>query len=156
MHALHQRHLIGHAVDRRGRAEHDALHAVLAHRLAQGEGAVQVVAVVFEGLFHALAHGLVSRKVDDRVKRVGGEHLVQLGGVGYIHVIAANMLAGDGFETVEHALAGVVEVVRDDGLVAGLDQFHIGMGADKARATREKDFHEAHVPFLFNQNSFSG
>ena len=87
---------------------------------------------------------------------MGGKHLVQLGGIGHVHVVAAYMLPGDGFQTVEHVLAGIVEIVRDDGLVAGLEKLHIGVGTDEARAAREKDFHEAHVPFLFSQNSFSG
>ena len=150
MHAFHQRHLIRHTIDRRGGAEHNALDAVLAHHLTQGEGAVQVVAVVFERLPHTFADSLVPRKVDDRVKRMGGEHLVQFCGVGYVHVIAAHMLPGDGFQAVEHMLAGVVEVIHDNGLVAGFEQLHIGVGTNEASAAREKDFHEAHVPFLFS------
>ena len=146
MHVFHQGHFVGHAVYRGGRAEHKALHAVPAHGLAQGEGAIQVVAVILQRLGNAFAHCLIACKVDNRVKGVRGKYLVQRGRVGNIYVIAAYGLARDGLQAFQHALAGVVEVIGNYGLMPGLEQLHIGMRTNEARAARQENFH-ALLPF---------
>ena len=119
---------------------------MLLHGFAQGQRGVDVVAVIGQRLGDAFAHGLIPGEVNDRVKIVLSKHLVQRRGVADIRFMAAYRAAGDGFQALEHLVAGVVEIVDNDGFMAGVGQLHIGMRADVPRAARQKDFHA--VPSL--------
>lgn len=75
--------------------------------------------------------------MNDRVNiGVGLEDLVKGRGVGDIELGELGLLAGDQLDAAEGLIGGVVEVVGDDDLVAGLEEGEGGEGADVAGATR--------------------
>ena len=126
-HGLIQRHVIRNAVHRRGGAEDEALHAVLLHRFADGQRAVEVVAIVFHRLGHGLADGLVRRKVDDRIDLVFGKDLVHRRKVAAIRVVELHGLSSQLLHALKGLLAAVVEVVDDNNAVARVEQLHAGV-----------------------------
>ena len=111
------------------------------HRLADGQRAIEVVAVVFERLGNGLAHGLVRGEVDDRVDRVLGEDAVKRGAVAGIGLVESDLLAGQLLHTREGFLATVVEVVDDDDIMSRVQQFNRRMRADEAGAASQKNVH---------------
>src|SRR5699024_11291686 len=108
----------GVAVDGGRRAEHKVVAVVAAHDVQDGQGAVEVVGIVFDGLVDAFAHGLVGRKLDDGGD-VGAlaEDVLHVAGPGHVRLIKAEVLAGDLLDAVQHHRAGVVKVVRHDDVI---------------------------------------
>lgn len=74
---LLQGHLVVGGVHRSRGGEDDILHPHLLHDLGEDQGGVQVVVIVFPGLFHTLAHGLQAGEVDDAFYVVFRENLPQ-------------------------------------------------------------------------------
>ena len=133
-HVLPEGNLLAQAVYRGRGAEHDALDAVAAHTLAQCQGSVQIVAVVFQRLGNAFAYGLITRKVNDRVEAFLFENGIHGLFVAHVRFVEGNVLTGDGFQPIQHLGTGIVEVVHDHRLVPCADQLHTGVGADKPSA----------------------
>ncbi len=132
----------GVAVDGGRGAEHKVVAVMAAHHVQDGEGAVEVVGVVLDGLLDTLAHGLVGCELDDGGDvRAFGENVLDLLGVGHVRLKEAEVLAGDLFDAVQHDRAGVVEVVCHHNVVACIQQLNAGVTADVAGAARYQNCH---------------
>ena len=127
------------AVDGGGGAEDDAVAVVVAHGLQKGEGGVDVVAVVLDGLDDGLADGLVAGEVDDGLDVVLGEDLLKLLAAGDVALVEFGSLAGDLLDAVYDGAFGVEEVVGDDDVLVALEEFDGGVRADEAGSACEKD-----------------
>ena len=122
------------AVDRRRRAEYETAHVVAAHRFEQGQGRVKVVAVVLDWLLYRLPHRLEAREMYRRVNRLLIKHLRERRAVRRVDPVKRRAAAGNLLDAVDHVRAAVREVVRDDDVIAVLQQLHGDVRADKARA----------------------
>ena len=143
---LGDRHTGGVAVDGGGGAEHEVMAVVLAHHIQDDQRAVEVVVVVFDGLGHALADGLIGCELDDR-RDVGtlGEDLLHILVFGHIGLIEAEVLAGDLLDAVEDHGGCIIVVVRHDDVVAGIQELDAGVAADVACAAGNQN---SHVQYL--------
>ena len=136
-------HLLGkgdalrYAVDRGGGTEHDGVDVVVGHGLQQRQGGVQIIAVVFQRQLHRFAHGLEAGEVDDGVEIVLLEHLLQRGTVGHVHPVKGRGAAGDAADAVRYVRGAVAEIVGNDHVIAGLEQLHRRVRADKTGAAGE-------------------
>ena len=131
---LRYRQLVGVAVDGAAATEDQVTVALAAQPLDDVEQAVEVIAVVGQGLVDAVAHGLESGEVDGAVEVVLGEELAGGLGVGQVGDVVRHPLAGDGFDAVQDARLGVVVVVRADDGEAVLEQVDDGVAADEPGA----------------------
>lgn len=121
------RHSLRFAVGRGGGGEDNVLHAMLDHALEHRARAAEVVVVVFEGIYHALADLRVRGKVDDRVDLFAGKDMVAE------FLIADITLIEPGLRM--HSLAkACLQIVRHDHVVAIVNEFIYGVAADVARA----------------------
>ena len=85
--------------------------------------------------------------MDNRVELMRLKYGLQRGMVAYIHIIAEHGFTRNGFQPLQHTLAGVVKIIGNYGFMAGVYKLHIGMRANKARAARQKDLHKK-PPYL--------
>ena len=116
---------------------------MLPHGLEEVEGADEVVGVILQGLGDALAHGLQPGEVDDGVNvRMGGEESLHLLQVAELRLDEGDIFPHDFFHPADGLLAGVVEVVRHDDVIARLDELHTGVAANVARAAANKNGHK--------------
>ena len=143
---LGDRHTGGVAVDGGGRAEHEVVAVVPAHHIQDDQRAVEVIVVVFDGLGHALADGLIGCELDDR-RDVGtlGEDLLHILVFGHIGLIEAEVLAGDLLDAVEDHRGCIIVIVRHDDVVAGIQKLDAGVAADVACAAGNQN---SHVQYL--------
>ena len=110
------------------------------HGLQEGEGAAKVVAVVLQGLLHALPHALEPGEVDHRVDaRIIGEQGLHLVGIAALGLDEGDRLAGDLLHPAQGFLAGVVQVVRHNDLIARLEELHTGVAADVTGAAADQN-----------------
>ena len=132
----------GVAVDGGRRAEHKVVAVMAAHDVQDGQGAVEVVGIVLDGLVDALAHSLVGRELDDGGD-VGAlaEDVLDVIGLGHVGFVEAEVLAGDLLDAVQHHRAGVVKVVRHDDVVPCVQQLDAGVAADVSGAARYQNCH---------------
>ena len=115
---------------------------VAAHNIQNIQRAGQVVGIVLDGLGDALAHCLVSGKLDDAVDvLVLGEDLFDGGLVGHVGLDKAEVLAGDLFHAGQGLGAGVVVVIGHDDIIPGGQKFHAGVAADVTGATAYQNCH---------------
>ena len=128
-------------VDRRGGGENKLLAVKFLHHFQQGEGAVQIVAVVLQGLLDALAHCLKCGKVNDRIDFVGSKNLAQCVFVLAVQLVKSRAGAGDGFNAIDDLCLGIGQIIHNDGLMACLNQFHHGMAADITGAAGNQYIH---------------
>ena len=77
----------GFPIGGRGGGEYDLLHIVLDHGGEQHPGAVQVVVVILEGVFHAFPHLGVGGEMDHRIDGLLFKNAVQKGFVPNTHLI---------------------------------------------------------------------
>ena len=111
----------GVAIDGGAGAEDDVLAVVVAHDVDEGEGAADVVFVVFPGFGDALADGFESGEVDAGVEGVVGEEVFE-----GLAVADVDLVEGDFWHTDELRCAAqgngvaVAEVVDDHGGVSGV------------------------------------
>ncbi len=125
---LGHRQAIGLAVHGAAAGEHDAPHIVPLHHTEQGDERADVVAVVAQGLLHALAHGLVRREMHHPGDGpFGPEDPVQGVAIGAIDAMHGGHAADDGGNALQRALAAVAQVVHDHRLQPGGGQFHTGV-----------------------------
>ena len=125
---------------------------VVRHHLQQGQGGVQIVAVIGQGLLHGLAHGLVSGQVHRRGDVMGPEHPVQGLPVRHVHPIEHRGPAGDFFDALRHVRAAVGQVVGDDHVIVPLQQLHRDVGPDEPGSTGKQNslFHGTILPISAN------
>src|SRR5699024_3149819 len=135
-------HAGGVTVDGGRGGEDDVVAVVAAHHIQDGQRAVAVVRVVFDRLGDALPHRFVGGELDDAVDvRVGGKDGFDRGRVGHIRLHEAEVPAGDLPHALEGFGAGVVEVVRHDNVVTGIEKFDAGVAADVTGAAADQDGH---------------
>ena len=72
--------------------------------------------------------------MNDRFDFIFFKYLFDRGFVQQIVFIKARTLACDLLNPIDHAFAGIDQVVDDDNVVAGVDQFHRCVAADEAGA----------------------
>ena len=121
----------GIAVDGSGGGEDEVLHIVAAHSLQEHEGTAQVIAVILQGLRHALTHRLQTGKVNHCVDvRMLGKKGLHLMGIAQLGLDEGDGLAGDLLHSTEGLLAGIAEVVRHHNVISRLEEFHTGVTAD--------------------------
>ena len=137
---LAHRHVVGLAVHRGRGGEHDVVHAVVAKRTGQLQGAPEVVLIVLDGLVDGLAHGLEGGEVDGPADGLLLKNAVEQRPVLHVSLVeGADFLAGDALDALERDLAGVGQVVDHHDVVVGVEQLHAGVAADEAGAARNED-----------------
>ena len=136
---LFDRYAVRIAVDGRGRAENNILYLVTLHRLKQVDAAGDVVFVVVQRDLRRLPHRLESGEVDHGLYVVFGEDSVQSLAVADVGLVETEIFAGYLFYPFQRIGGAVAEVVDDDDLMAGLQQFHTGVAADVAGAACAED-----------------
>ena len=104
------------------------------HGLEQGQGAVQIVAVVGQGLLHRFAHGLQAGKVNHSVNFLLREHFLHGRPIGNICSICPDPVPGNGLNAVNNFRTAVDIIIRQNHLVALLQQLHGRVRADVAGA----------------------
>lgn len=112
------------------------------HDLQESDGADEVVVVVKQGLLHALANSFQPGKMDDSLKPLRGEDLVQrllVAEVNLAEVEVVGVVSGEFPDAEDGELGGVVEVVEDDNAEAELEKLEDGVAADVAGAARHQD-----------------
>jgi hypothetical protein len=130
------------AVDRGRGAEHHRLHPRRLHGLEQGDAAADVVVVIEQGLAHRLAHRLQPGEVDHGVDVVVPEHGIQCFPVADVGLDEGEIHARQFAHPDEGFGAAVAQVVQHDDVIAGVEEFHAGVGADVAGAAGDEDgFH---------------
>ena len=113
-----------------------------AHSLEQIQGADQVVGVVLQGLGHALAHGLEAGEMDNCVNiGVFGKKCLHLVRIAHFQLDKGDRLTGDFLHPAQGFFTGIAEVIRNNDVIAGLDQLHTGVAADVARAAADQNRH---------------
>ena len=117
------RHALRLAVGCRRRREHDVLHAVLDHALQHRPCAAEVIIIILEGIYHALADLRVRGEVDDRVNFLRREHMVTE------FLVADVALIEPGLRMHGCPEAGL-QIVRHDHIIAVVNQFIHGVTAD--------------------------
>ena len=113
-----------------------------AHHVQDDQRAVEVIIVVFDGLGHALAHRLVSGKLDDGGDvRALGEDLLHVLVLGHVRIVEAEVLAGDLLHAVQNHGGSVIEIVCHDHVIAGIQKFDAGVAADIAGTAGNQNCH---------------
>jgi len=141
-HILPQGHFLRHAIHRGRGGEHQPLAAVLRHDLAQGQGGIQIVAVIAQGNGHTLPHCLQAGEVNHRVESVLVEDAVHGGLVAHVGLVNLDAAAGDLLHPFQGLGIAVGIVIHHHHAVARLEHLHTGMAADKPGAAGQKDIHE--------------
>ena len=118
---LFERHVLARPVDGRAGTEDQAVYAELQHHLAESEGGIDVVLVVFERLLDRFADRLVSGEVDDRVDFVFREDFFEFFPVADIGDIERRAPAGKTANPADRFNTAVRKVV-DDHNIATLAQ----------------------------------
>ena len=129
------------AVDRRGRAEDEALHARGAHRLQEPQRAHDVVVVVFERLDDRFAHGLEPCEMDDGLDFLLTEHAFERSLVADVALDEFRRPSGDRPDALGDAAVGVREIVEEHRFMTGLLEYDGSMRADEAHSAREEHAH---------------
>ena len=110
------------------------MYPVLFHYFKQGEGRIDIVAIIAHGDRAALPYRFESREVYHRVKAFFGKHLIHRGTIRDVQLIQYGTGTGDCFDAIEHLRGAVIKIVGDDNFNARLDHFNGGMAADVACA----------------------
>ena len=140
-HGLVQRHMIRNSIHSGRRAEDKALNAVLLHRFAHSQSAVEVIAVILHRLSDGLADSLVRSKVNNRIDLVFGKDLIHRRRIAAVSLVELDGLASQLFDALQRLLAAVVEVIDNNNAVSSIKQFYAGMGTDESRTASRKDVH---------------
>ena len=129
------------AVDRGGGGEDELFAAEFLHNLQQCHGAVQVVSVILQRLFHALTHGLEACEVNHGIDLVVFKNRAQRLAICTVNLIKGRFTTGNRLDSVNHIRLGVGEIVHNDHIVSGVQQLHHGVAADVSRAARYQYIH---------------
>ena len=131
-----------------------------AHNIQDVQGAVQVVAVILDGLGDTLAHSFVGCELNHAVDiGIIGKDFLHCILVGHVCFHKAEVLTGDLFDTSQCLGAGIVEVVRNDDVVTRSQKLYAGVAADVAGATANQNCHTNRLLYvlllLFNGQELS-
>ena len=138
---LAQRHVVVAGVDGGRGGEHDVVHAVVPHGLAEADGGEQVVVVVLQRHGHGFADRFESGEVDGAADVVLFKNPVERRAVAHVVFVEGHLLAGDLLHALDGLGAGIDEVVDDDHAVAAVQKLHAGVAADVAGAARYQYVH---------------
>ncbi len=116
---------------------------VARHHAAQGNGAVEVVAVVAQGNADRLAYRLEARKVNHPIKGMMSEYFVQPVAVTQIKLVEGEAFSGQLLHPANGLLVGVDEVVYHHNLVPCAKQLQASMGADIASTAGYQYVHDS-------------
>ena len=137
-------------VDRGAGGEHDALHAVAPHAVAEDQGPGDIVVIVFQRLVDRLTHCLQAGEMNDRVDLFLFKDRVQLLPVQNADLIEPDLLSRDLRDPVQGLAAGVYQVVDDNDLIPGVQEFNTGVASDKAGAAGDKNCHDGSSSLIIN------
>ena len=131
----------GNTINCGRRGENDLKDVMGFHAFEQNERASNVVLVVLERYFYALANGFETCKVDDRVD--GGvlvKYLVESLFVGDVDLVEMGhyLFAGDLLDAKKALLAAVAEVVDDNNVVACVEKLDDGVAPNEACSSSDK------------------
>ena len=92
------------AVDRCRGTEDQPVDAGLGHRLEQGEGTGDIVAVIVQGALNRLADGLQSREMNDAIDRIFAEYPAGRPALSRMSpsTVTSGRFADDAFNSVNH------------------------------------------------------
>ena len=138
---LAQRHLVVAGIDRGGRGKDDVLDVVLCHDLAEHQGGIEIVLIIFHRLGNGLADGLEARKVDGAGNLMLCKDFFQQRLVAHIALDELHRLAGNFGYAVQAFRVGIAEIVNYNRRMACFDQFHTGMAANISGAAGHKYVH---------------
>ena len=119
------------AVDCSGRRENDLLYAVLPHDITQDQCGFDVVVIIFDRLLRGLADCFVTGEVDGRIDVFFIEKRIQRFAVADIQLVKCRALTRNCLDPIDDQRFRVVEVIRDDDVVAGVKKLHACMTSDK-------------------------
>ena len=128
------------AVYRGGGGEDQLFAAGILHGFQQGEGAVDVVAVILKRHAYALADRLVSGKVNDGVDAVTREDALENVRAA-VDAIEVGCLAGNLLDPVDDVCAGVGQIIDDDDIVTRVHELYDGVAADVSGASGDQYIH---------------
>ena len=114
---------------------------VFFHDLQQGQGSVQIVAVVAQGLGHGFRHGFQSREVDHRVDGVFLKYFFQRLSVRHVQPVDGHGLAGEHGDALRDLGGAVAEIVGQHHLIAGGKQLRRRMRTDETGAAGKQNGH---------------
>ncbi len=140
-HSLPERDRVIHAVNGGGGRKYDPAASCFPHGLAQNQGADQVVFIILQRFLHRFGHRLEPGKMDHRINLVGGKNLLHPRFVPQVGAVKADGFPRDGFDGLHHLWLRVAEIVGDHYFISRVEQFHAGMRADVARASRYEYLH---------------
>lgn len=123
----------GVAIGGAGRGEDEAFAGVLLHGFEKGEGAGDVVAVVFEGGFDRFANVAVGGKVKDGFGLVLGKELIEKGRVVEVALNEGDAIVWEGIQVA------VDEVIEDDNGLTEAEEVLDGVRADVAGAAGNEE-----------------
>ena len=122
------------------------------HNIAQNERVGEIVIVVLERLFDALAHSFESGKVNNAVNIILGKNALERVAIEHIVLVEFHSLGSTrrslavGFcllhnlsDAINGLLAGIRQVVDDDHTITSLEQFNARMAANKASTAGDQD-----------------
>ena len=121
------------------------------HGFAQGEGGVEVVAVVAQGNGHAFAHSLQAGEVDHRVKGVFIKNAVHGVLIAHVRLIGLHAATHDFLHAPERLGLAVDIVVHHHHIVSRLHQLHAGMRRNEPGAAGQQNSHESRLLCFINR-----
>ncbi len=136
--------VVGLAVNRRRRREDYVAATELAHEIHHVHERSEIVAVIFHGIGHRLAHSLVGGEVNHRVEFVLLEDLAESLLVAAVDIDERHVDARDFAYALHSAHVGVRQVVGHDHVVTRVDQLDGGMRTYISRSARDQ-YHLFHI-----------
>ena len=131
--------VVGLAVHRGGRTEHERGHTRLAHDLRQRECAADVDVIVGQGPRLGLANGLQPGAVNHRSDRMVVECRAQLRDVAHVRGHAWHRPPGKRLQPRQHRRRAVGEIVEYNWRIAGLRKFDDHVRANVTRAAGDEN-----------------
>ena len=140
-HILTVRHFRLIAVYGGRRREDETLDTMGLHGFTQGQGRIQVVAVITQGLGNAFTNRLQAGEVNNAVEVVLAENTIHGCLISHVCLIMRNRMADDLFDPVDGFRTAVDIIVHNDRFMTRVAQFNTGMGSDKTGAAGQQYFH---------------
>ena len=129
----------------RGR-ENQTFAAELFHHFHHRHGAVQVIAVVLQGLLDTFAHCFVGCKMNDCIDLLLSKYMAKLILTCAVDLVECRGLTSNFCDIAHSSVMCIIQIVGNDDFVACIQQLHSGMAADIAGATGNKDIHILYLP----------
>ena len=137
--------VIGTVYRSRGR-EYQTLAAELFHHFQQRHGAVQIVAVVLQGLLDTFSYCFVGCKMNNCIDVLLSKHMAQLILTCAVDLVECRGLTSNFCDIAHSSVMCIIKIVGNDDFVACIQQLHSGMAADITCAAGNKDIHILYLP----------